>query len=217
MAAIVDWHDRMILTRAARRLCALGALGLGTLVVIGLGVPIAAPASAQEPARVGVLTIRSGPIASCGRQMEEGLQFALKERGGAIAGRKVEVFFGDSAGQPALTRAKTLELGAGRLSMEDLARVGAENTARVFGLYPRKGVLAPGSDADVVIIDPELEATVDDAFYHCRCEVSVYRGHKLRGLVRTAIVRGRIMVEDRQTVGAPGWGRYLARGDAAAA
>jgi branched-chain amino acid transport system substrate-binding protein len=60
--------------------------------------------------RLGVLTIRSGPIASCGRQMEEGLQFALKERGGAIAGRRVDVFFGDSAGQPALTRAKTLEL-----------------------------------------------------------------------------------------------------------
>src|SRR5207249_415912 len=53
---------------------------------------------------------RSGPIASCGRQMEDGLQFALKERGGAIAGRKVEVYFGDSAGQPAQTRTKTLEL-----------------------------------------------------------------------------------------------------------
>jgi branched-chain amino acid transport system substrate-binding protein len=69
-----------------------------------------APASAQEPVRLGVLTIRSGPIASCGRQMEEGLQFALKERGNTLGGRKVEVFFGDSAGQPAQTRAKTLEL-----------------------------------------------------------------------------------------------------------
>src|SRR5258706_2840399 len=69
-----------------------------------------APASAQEPVRLGVLTIRSGPIASCGRQMEEGLQFALKERGNTLGGRKVEGFFGDSAGQPAQTRAKTLEL-----------------------------------------------------------------------------------------------------------
>jgi len=71
---------------------------------------VAAPASAQEPVRVGVLTIRSGPIASCGRQMEDGFQFALKERSGAVAGRKVDVFFGDSAGQPAQTRTKTLEL-----------------------------------------------------------------------------------------------------------
>src|SRR5438132_12206258 len=80
------------------------------LVLVSLCLFAAAPLSAQEPVRVGVLTIRSGPIASCGRQMEEGLQFALKERGGALAGRKVEVFFGDSAGQPAQTRAKTLEL-----------------------------------------------------------------------------------------------------------
>jgi branched-chain amino acid transport system substrate-binding protein len=85
---------------------------LGLCAVVGLGLPVfpAAPVSGQEPVRLGVLTIRSGPIASCGRQMEDGLQFALKERGGAIAGRKVEVFFGDSAGQPTLTRAKTLEL-----------------------------------------------------------------------------------------------------------
>src|SRR2546430_7678060 len=80
------------------------------LVLRSLCVLATAPVSAQEPVRLGVLTIRSGPIASCGRQMEEGLQFALKERGGVLAGRKVEVFFGDSAGQPAQTRAKTLEL-----------------------------------------------------------------------------------------------------------
>src|SRR2546428_3064215 len=80
------------------------------LVLLSLRVFAAAPVSAQEPVRVGVLTIRSGPIASCGRQMEEGLQFGLKERGGVIAGRKVEVSFGDSAGQPAQTRTKTQEL-----------------------------------------------------------------------------------------------------------
>ena len=78
-------------------------------VLLWLCILAVAPASAQEPVRLGVLTIRSGPIASCGRQMEEGLQFALKERGNTLGGRKVEVFFGDSAGQPAQTRAKTLE------------------------------------------------------------------------------------------------------------
>ncbi|HEY7539607.1 MAG TPA: hypothetical protein VIF11_05665 [Methylomirabilota bacterium] len=49
------------------------------------------PAVAQEPVRLGVRTIRSGPIASCGRQMEDGLQFALKERGNMFAGHKVEL------------------------------------------------------------------------------------------------------------------------------
>jgi dihydropyrimidinase len=108
----------------------------------------------------------------------------------------------------------TSGVAAGRLSLEDLVRVGAENTARVFGLYPHKGVLAPGADADVVIVDPDLEATVDDAFYHCLCEVSVYGGQKFRGLAWTTIVRGRVMMEARQTVGAPGWGRHVPRGAA---
>ena len=108
----------------------------------------------------------------------------------------------------------TSGVAAGRLSVEDVVRVGAENTARVFGLYPRKGVLAPGADADVVIVDPDLEATVDDAFYHCLCEVSIYRGQKFRGLAWTTIVRGRVMMEARQTVGAPGWGRHVPRGGA---
>jgi branched-chain amino acid transport system substrate-binding protein len=81
-----------------------------TAVALGLSAVLAVPVPGQEPVRVGVLTIRSGPIASCGRQMEDGFQFALKERSGVIAGRKIEVFFGDSAGQPALTKSKTQEL-----------------------------------------------------------------------------------------------------------
>jgi hypothetical protein len=75
-------------------------------------------------------------------------------------------------------------------------------------------VLAPGADADVVIVDPDLEATVDDTFYRCLCEVSIYRGQKFRGLAWTTIVRGRVMMEARQTVGAPGWGRHVRRGAA---
>lgn len=73
------------MTRALLRALTLAALGIGAVLVVST--------SADEPVRVGVLTIRSGPIASCGRQMEEGFQFALKERGGALAGRKVEAFW----------------------------------------------------------------------------------------------------------------------------
>jgi dihydropyrimidinase/dihydroorotase len=138
---------------------------------------------------------------------------ALKEKGG---GRHQNIWGARSGNRGGLEHflpvLMTFGVGTGRLAMEDLVRVGAENTARVFGLYPRKGVLAPGADADVVIVDPDLEATVDDAFYHCLCEVSVYRGRKLRGLARTTIVRGRVMMEDRATVGGPGWGRHLPRG-----
>jgi dihydropyrimidinase/dihydroorotase len=140
---------------------------------------------------------------------------ATKEKGG---GRHQNIWCARSGNRGGLEHflpvLMTSGVAAGRLSMEDVVRVGAENTARVFGLYPRKGVLAPGADADVVIVDPDLEAAVDDAFYHCLCEVSIYRGQKFRGLAWTAIVRGRVMMEARQTVGAPGWGRHVPRGRA---
>jgi dihydropyrimidinase len=138
---------------------------------------------------------------------------ATKEKGG---GRHQNIWNARSGNRGGLEHflpvLMTFGVHAGRLGMEDLVRVGAENTARVFGLYPRKGVLAPGADADVVIVDPDLEATVDDAFYHCLCEVSVYRGQRLRGLAWTTVVRGRVMMEERTTVGEPGWGRHVARG-----
>ena len=110
----------------------------------------------------------------------------------------------------------TYGVHAGRISIEDVARVGALNTAKVFGLHPRKGALVPGADADVVIVDPGREAVVDDRFYHCLCETSVYGGRRFRGMARTTVVRGRVMLDEFETVGAPGWGRYLPRGDGAA-
>jgi dihydropyrimidinase len=140
---------------------------------------------------------------------------ATKEKGG---GRHDNIWGARSGNRGGLEHflpvLMTWGVGTGRVSLEDVVRVGAENTARVFGLYPRKGVLAPGADADVVIVDPDLEATIDDAFYHCLCEVSVYAGRKVRGLAHTTIVRGRVMMEERQTVGSPGWGRHVPRGAA---
>ena len=141
---------------------------------------------------------------------------AMKEKGG---GRHDNIWGARSGNRGGLEHflpvLMTWGVAAGRLSMEDVVRVGAENTARVFGLYPRKGVLAPGADADVVIVDPDLEATIDGAFYHCLCEVSVYAGLPVRGLATTTIVRGRVMMDDRHTVGSPPWGRHLPRGGAA--
>src|SRR3989440_4390738 len=64
----------------------------------------------SEPLRIGFLTVRTGPLAAGGRQMEEGINLFLKERDGALAGRKVEVYFADTAGQPAQAKSKTQEL-----------------------------------------------------------------------------------------------------------
>ncbi len=110
----------------------------------------------------------------------------------------------------------TFGVNAGRISIEDLARIGSTNTAQVFGLYPRKGALIPRADADIVLVDPAREVRVDDRFYHCLCEVSVYQGWTFKGMATTTIVRGRVMMENGETVGKPGWGRYVPRGPAAA-
>jgi dihydropyrimidinase/dihydroorotase len=106
----------------------------------------------------------------------------------------------------------TYGVNAGRISVEDMVRICATDTAKVFGLYPKKGVLAPGSDADIVIVDPDKRVTVDDRFYHCNGEFSIYLGYEFRGMARTTILRGEVMMEDYETTGKPGYGRFLVRG-----
>src|SRR4026208_2185219 len=65
---------------------------------------------AQEPLRIGFLTVRTGPLAAGGRQMEEGINLFLKERNSTLSGRKVEIVFADTAGQPAQAKSKAQEL-----------------------------------------------------------------------------------------------------------
>src|SRR3954466_16288699 len=70
----------------------------------------ASTALAQEPLRIGFLTVRTGPLAAGGRQMEEGINLFLKERNSTLAGRKVQIFYADTAGQPAQAKSKAQEL-----------------------------------------------------------------------------------------------------------
>src|SRR5437764_2130302 len=80
-------------------------------LVLAASLLTGATAFAQpEPLRVGFLTVRTGPLAAGGRQMEEGINLLLKERNHTLGGRKVEIFFADTAGQPALAKSKTQEL-----------------------------------------------------------------------------------------------------------
>lgn len=102
----------------------------------------------------------------------------------------------------------TYGVNAGRISMEDLVRIGSTNNAKVFGLYPRKGVLAPGSDADIVIVDPSKELVINEDFYHCQCDFSIYGGWKVKGMAQTTIVRGEVVMENYETIGRPGHGKY---------
>ena len=101
---------------------------------------------------------------------------------------------------------------AGRLSLERFVAVTATNAARLFGLYPRKGTIAVGSDADLVIWDTHEPRPLRGRTLHSRAGHTVYEGHAMRASVHTTIRRGEIVFENGQVVGRPGSGILLARG-----
>ncbi len=97
-----------------------------------------------------------------------------------------------------------------RLSLERLVEVCATNNAKRFGLYPRKGVIAEGADADLVIVDLDATATIDDDFFHTRePRWSSVHGREVRGLPTHTILGGRIAVANGDRRVEPGCGRYL--------
>jgi dihydroorotase-like cyclic amidohydrolase len=103
----------------------------------------------------------------------------------------------------------TAGVRTGLITMEDVVRVCATNTAKAMGLYPRKGIVAPGADADVVIVDPSTSKRVDERFYHTHVkDWSLYWGWLLYGIPSTTIVRGRVVLENGETAAGPGRARF---------
>ena len=102
-------------------------------------------------------------------------------------------------------------VAAGRLSLRRMVDVFAATPARLFGLYPRKGTIAVGSDADFVVFDPAGSTTISADTHHMNVDYSLYEGWRLSGAVRTVIAAGRAIVDNGVFTGKPGAGRYLAR------
>ncbi len=97
-----------------------------------------------------------------------------------------------------------------RISVEDLVRLCSEKSARLFGLYPRKGVIAPGSDADLVLVDDEGEQEVTPDFYHGRDgRLSIHMGERLTGRPWLVMLRGKTVVRDGAYLGSPGYGSHI--------
>lgn len=99
----------------------------------------------------------------------------------------------------------------GRFSLNRMVQLLAANPARLLGLYPKKGSLAVGSDADLVVFDPERAVTITAARMHSRSDYTIYEGQKVRGAPETVLVRGRVVVEDGELQAPPGFGRFVAR------
>jgi dihydropyrimidinase len=100
----------------------------------------------------------------------------------------------------------------GRLSIERYVELSAENPARLFGIFPQKGAIAVGSDADVVIIDPAVRETIRLEALHSDCDYSVWEGWELEGKVTTTILRGSVLVRDGEWIGDGGMGRFVSSG-----
>jgi dihydropyrimidinase len=99
----------------------------------------------------------------------------------------------------------------GRLSLEQFVNLTSTAAARRYGLYPRKGAIAPGADADLVLFDPGREVTIAAASLHQNCDYTPYEGFHVRGWPKTVISRGQVIVRDEQFVAALGRGSYLER------
>jgi dihydropyrimidinase len=108
-------------------------------------------------------------------------------------------------------------VASGRITVSDWVRLCAEAPARTFGLWPRKGSLDVGADADVVVWDPHARHPLGAASLHMRTDHSPYEDHVAEGWPRLVLSRGRVVARDGAFVGEPGWGRYLPRRPAAEA
>jgi dihydropyrimidinase len=101
---------------------------------------------------------------------------------------------------------------AGRFPLERLVELCCTAPARIFGLYPRKGAVAVGADADLVIFDPERRLSLSADALHMRVDYSPYEGRVVTGAPTLVLARGEVVIEDGAFVGRKGRGRYLRRG-----
>jgi dihydropyrimidinase len=102
-------------------------------------------------------------------------------------------------------------VAGGRISLNRFVELTSTSAARLFGLFPRKGTIAVGSDADIVIFDPNEEMTISAATHHMNVDYSAYEGMKVKGVTRTVLSRGRVVIDDGKYVGKPGDGQFLKR------
>ncbi|MCL4765019.1 MAG: allantoinase AllB [Hyphomicrobiaceae bacterium] len=99
------------------------------------------------------------------------------------------------------------EVNRGRLSLSRYVELSAANPAKIWDLYPRKGALQVGSDADITIVDMQREGVIDQERLQSKCRISGWHGRKVQGMPVCTIVRGRIVMRDGRLEGTPGWGR----------
>jgi dihydropyrimidinase len=102
-------------------------------------------------------------------------------------------------------------VGKGRITLNDFVALTATNHAKTYGLYPKKGTIAVGADADIAIWDPEREVTITQSLMHGGSDYTPYEGIKVKGWPVSTMVRGKFVVRDGELVGSLGGGEYVTR------
>ncbi|EQD53746.1 phenylhydantoinase, partial [mine drainage metagenome] len=101
---------------------------------------------------------------------------------------------------------------SGRIGLSRWVEVTSTAPAKMFGLYPQKGSLDPGADADIVVYDPTARTVLSASTHHMAVDYSCYEGMEITGAVDTVLLRGSVVLERGQYIGRPGDGRFVPRG-----
>jgi len=204
----------------------------------GFGVDVVARARAARPIEFTSRRVRNtltltgealktqGPLIKIGpplrskddrsalwRALASGIIDTVASDHAAKAKTRADDFFAAPYGSPQIESMLSLVydggVNGGWLSLPRLVRVMCENPARIFGLYPQKGTLCEGSDADLVLFDPSKRQTVTHATQHSEASYTAYEGRKILGKPVLTMQRGEILVEQGELTARPGRGRFL--------
>jgi dihydropyrimidinase len=170
---------------------------------------VAPPLRPREDCEHLWAALGSGELSSIGSDHSAHAR-AVKERGAE------NVFDGVPFGMPTVETMMPLLLSGvrreGHLSLERLVALTAENPARIFGLYPRKGAIREGADADLLVVDLEASSRVDATRHHDRGGYSVYDGWSLAGAIETVVARGEVRVSGGEVLPVARSGAFIERG-----
>jgi dihydropyrimidinase len=100
---------------------------------------------------------------------------------------------------------------SGRISLNRMVELLATSPAKLFGLYPRKGTVAVGSEADLVVFDPQKQVTIAASAHHSKCDYNLYEGTTVTGSPEVVLLRGQVLVENDELIAAPGIGQFVKR------
>jgi dihydropyrimidinase len=100
----------------------------------------------------------------------------------------------------------------GHISLNRFVEISSTTPAKMFGLYPKKGTIAVGSDADIVVFDPAATHVLSVDSHHMDVDYSAYEGWEMTGKVDTVLSKGKVIISGNAYHGSPGDGEYLARG-----